>query len=329
MRRKKKGITFLDKCDDFYAEAGVTIKEARKAIYDLFNERRGIAGMGKSATVKLPIEVDVNQWAKWAAEAQREAITSSFAAAKPVSLDQSMWDGLTFNQKVDVAMHESLHTLYADMYLNPALRQHDQNGDREGICTAYERACGRHSRCPRNVLSNVGVTVTKAEPTMGKLIRHFTAREMAVICWVVNQREKTTDLYAGALPFVPVNKVLIALTTYNPMNRTVKSILQKLNLACGRNEPVLQLRTSKVAAYFGPHPERGKVIPWLGVKKVKVGVRWSLPKRDYVPDDNVNVRPSVALRLWCAGNDGLDHYRVSAPPRHWPAIEQWLIDKFR
>jgi hypothetical protein len=58
---------------------------------------------------------------------------------------------------------------------------------------------------------------------------------------------------------------------------------------------LMYLNDAKVARRFGSRPDLGKIIPGAGVKKVTVGVRWSLPKFDYEPDTDVIVRPRVAL----------------------------------
>lgn len=50
-----------------------------------------------------------------------------------------------------------------------------------------------------------------------------------------------------------------------------------------------------------PHPERGIMLPGMPSKRVTVGMVWNLGKQDYVPDENVLVKPTVQLRRLRAG----------------------------
>lgn len=85
---------------------------------------------------------------------------------------------------------------------------------------------------------------------------------------------------------------------------------------------MIQLNDAKVARYFGSHPERGRRMPHLGKVKVAVGVRWSLPKQDYVVDDNVLVTPCVALI--CAKRG---HWHVKCEPQYRERVLKWLKEK--
>ena len=84
---------------------------------------------------------------------------------------------------------------------------------------------------------------------------------------------------------------------------------------------ILYLNDKKVCRYFGAHPERGRPLPGNRRKRVTVGVKWSLPKKDYLPDDDVLVRPTVALK--CLGK-GKWEILVEATYRD-RAID-WLVD---
>lgn len=85
---------------------------------------------------------------------------------------------------------------------------------------------------------------------------------------------------------------------------------------------ILHLNDGKVAKFFGPHPERGRVLPGAPKKRVTVGVRWSLPKMDYVPDDDVLVAPTVALK--CLGRG---KWEVKADREHLQRAVDWLVDR--
>lgn len=77
----------------------------------------------------------------------------------------------------------------------------------------------------------------------------------------------------------------------------------------------------KVYKRFGRKPELGRALPFLPKKKVTVGVRWSLPRKDYVPDTDVLVTPSVALKRLSK-----DFWEVQCDAVHWPKVQSWLCD---
>lgn len=74
----------------------------------------------------------------------------------------------------------------------------------------------------------------------------------------------------------------------------------------GRQRPVtvgldaikfqMYLSDAKVAVRFGSRPWMGKLLPMTDKKRVTVGIKWSLPKKDYIPDEDVLVTQCVALR---------------------------------
>lgn len=79
------------------------------------------------------------------------------------------------------------------------------------------------------------------------------------------------------------------------------------------------LNSKKVLKHFGQRPWLGKALPCLPKKQVTVGVRWSLPKRDYVPDTEVWVNRTVALHH-VQGNT----WRVLCDEQYWPRVQTWL-----
>lgn len=81
----------------------------------------------------------------------------------------------------------------------------------------------------------------------------------------------------------------------------------------------MYLDDRKVLKQFGQRPWIGKRL--LGkVKKVTVGVRWSLPKKDYVPDDDVLVQPTVALTAIAKGK-----WRVTVEEKYREEAERFLM----
>jgi hypothetical protein len=83
----------------------------------------------------------------------------------------------------------------------------------------------------------------------------------------------------------------------------------------------MRLDNKKVYRRFGAHPERGKPLPFLQKQKATVGVKWSLPKKEYLPDRDVLVSPCVTLK---PRSSNLWEVTVSTKCRH--AVENWLMD---
>ena len=84
---------------------------------------------------------------------------------------------------------------------------------------------------------------------------------------------------------------------------------------------IMYLDDRKVIRHFGAHPERGKFLPGNMWKRVTVGVRWSLPKLDWEPDNDVLVRPTIALI--CKGKG---KWEVKVEPQFREQAEQFLMD---
>ncbi len=87
----------------------------------------------------------------------------------------------------------------------------------------------------------------------------------------------------------------------------------------------LILNSQKVLRRFNGHPERGVLCSVLTKKRVTVGVRWSLPHKDYVPDDDVHVTPTVALKFIKRYSGGLSSWEVIAAKEHLTRATEWLL----
>ena len=84
---------------------------------------------------------------------------------------------------------------------------------------------------------------------------------------------------------------------------------------------ILYLDTKKVVRLFGSRPELGRIIGGASpARRVTVGMKWSLPKKDWVPDDNVSVRCTVALK-----NMGKGKWVALCQERHRSYVEWWLV----
>ena len=81
---------------------------------------------------------------------------------------------------------------------------------------------------------------------------------------------------------------------------------------------ILYLNDKKVVRRFGGNPERGIRLPAVS-KRVTVGVRWSLPRKKYEPDDNVLVNPIIALK-----SKGKGRWELICEPVYSRQAEQYL-----
>jgi hypothetical protein len=139
--------------------------------------------------------------------------------------------------------------------------------------------------------------------TILKYWEQLDHRDKHSLIFALNMAGINPCVHMGTLPFVGVDKAMAAL------NGTGRAVIgdgrqRKWMKACETKFTVwtdsccfaLYLDAKKVSKRFGPHPERGMPLKVLRLKRVTVGVKWSLPKRDHVPDDDVHVYPSVTLR---------------------------------
>ena len=199
--------------------------------------------------------------------------------------------------------------------------------------------------------------MNKQEPNMVPYLGRLNAKEKAVIIYLMRAAGSQSSAIAhqGTLPFLPVREVVATLTLvadshypegsgFGSYKRICKEMLVKLaeayeddvlHLGSGKSGPpvswLMKLDSKKVYRRFGAHPERGKPLSFLPKEKVSVGVKWSLPKRSYVVDNDVLVTPCVALKRKTHIRDSLynaawDNWevQVSAKCRH--AVEIWLTE---
>lgn len=81
----------------------------------------------------------------------------------------------------------------------------------------------------------------------------------------------------------------------------------------------MHLIDAKVVKVFGTKPWLGRRLPHL--KRVTCGVKWSLPKRDFIPDEDVMVHPTVKLDPVRRG-----FWRVTVAKKYKQEAELFLID---
>jgi len=180
-------------------------------------------------------------------------------------------------------------------------------------------------------------------PNMVPYLGRLSAKEKAIIIYLM--RAAGSKIAApGTLPFLPVNSVVNKLTIvanctigeWTKYVRSSKEILVKLAEVVDRQGPhgdfvatwLMKLDSKKVYRRFGAHPERGKPLSFLPKEKVSVGVKWSLPKKDYVVDHDVLVAPCVTLKRH-GGKDGgkSPMWEVTCKAKCRHAVEVWLLEQ--
>lgn len=166
---------------------------------------------------------------------------------------------------------------------------------------------------------------------MVRVLHLLNADDKAIICRALRlNTARYSGAHEGLLPFIEIEEVLTALVqlsllTHNGYRRII-SVYYRLREAkpLFEEQILLHLDDGKVAKAFGKHPELGRPFKWLGLSKVTCGVKWSLPKRDYVPDTEVMVAPCVALMPVKRGL-----WEVICAEEHRRDVESWLVDHCR
>lgn len=177
------------------------------------------------------------------------------------------------------------------------------------------------------------------EQNMVPFMERLSKKERLAICFMCSNSEHFQhEIHPGMLPFISAAKVVQHLERLEWLmqsgagwdvkyKRICRSVLGKL--ADARNDGSkcvfrMWLNTKKVYKQFGRSPERGKPLPHLPKMKVTVGVKWSLPKRQWLPDKDVLVTPAVALKPIGGGN-----WEVSTLACYRVEVEQWLQQNCR
>ena len=154
----------------------------------------------------------------------------------------------------------------------------------------------------------------------------LTTRDKNVLLYALNRFNTVEDLHHGKLPFVEVEKAKSVCDTYlnyttsDPMYKHIKAVSNKLVHLTDCATFRMVLNPKKVAKHFGSHPELGKPIKMWRPRRVTVGVKWSLPKRDHVPDDDVLVYPVVVVKPI-----ERPYWNVSVHPDYKSQCEEWMF----
>lgn len=152
----------------------------------------------------------------------------------------------------------------------------------------------------------------------------LSANEKAVLTGCIRDHTGRLEIHVGLLPFIGLTtarEAVVKATSVKPTSKILKALLYKvLPIRQAETDTFnLHLDDGKVAKRFGRHPELGKLLP--NKTKVTVGVRWSLPLKDYEPDDDVLVSHTMALTPIKKGL-----WRVSVHKKLAGQATRWLLD---
>jgi hypothetical protein len=163
------------------------------------------------------------------------------------------------------------------------------------------------------------------EHNLAEALETLKPKEKHSICFALNETKILGyEVHPGLLPFVKVNDALRALYMVGEGRRYYQQIMSKLKHLFSIDMAstwVMHLNDARVCRRFGAHPERGHTIQFAPKKKVTVGVKWSLPKGDYMPDTDVLVAPHVSLQCIQRGM-----WRVKCDAKYREMVSQYLVD---
>ena len=163
----------------------------------------------------------------------------------------------------------------------------------------------------------------------------FSTKERKVMCWLLRDyNDKYPDMHEGMLPFVKVSEVILS-CLWNVSaaknagvgpTRLVTGILCRLTDRPS-DSPVeditrsfkMLLDSAKVSKRFGARAAIGVPIPILPVKRGKAGLKWSLPEKDYVVDNDATLRVMISVK-W----DGTGTWKVTCQKQHVKVVREYL-----
>lgn len=164
----------------------------------------------------------------------------------------------------------------------------------------------------------------------------LTPNERGLLCAAIRSTsDDYKDIHLGLLPFIPR---VVAIACLQIMSNAVanngtnrRRVYLKLLIKLGEHDFADQQRKSArfhmmlddglVAKKLGTSLDRGVPIPGTLKRRVTAGVKWSLPKRAYVPDDNVMVHDMMLLHPITKGM-----WRIECPENRIRQVELYLMD---
>lgn len=181
---------------------------------------------------------------------------------------------------------------------------------------------------------------SKTKPVRG-LVRYWgllDVQDRALLCLVVNAHgELGYDVHQGLLPFVNINVATVCLhkAIENQPDRTkvFLRIIAKIADAADPRDRItwtLSLKAAKVNKKCSPSFDKGMRVPYVAPQKVTAGLKWSLARQAYVPDDDTMVSPMFFMSLVeRRAFNGWSIYAVTCQKRHRAVITDYLLKECR
>lgn len=179
-----------------------------------------------------------------------------------------------------------------------------------------------------------------SEQSLAPFIRDLSRNERAHLCFCLvtaaelgRMDDKFKQLHLGILPMVSVDDAILSLSFIDALpifsggrrNAFRLQLRDKLKQLAGKERATTEkfaiaLDDGKVVKRFGANLRRG--IPLKGhTKRVTAGLKWSLPKKSYVPDDDATVVHHFTLVKLANGL-----WEVAVNYRFKQDVERYLVD---
>lgn len=170
-------------------------------------------------------------------------------------------------------------------------------------------------------------------PTLRLYMDRLDRQDKALLVRLINEAAVLgSECHLGMLPFVTMGQAAMTMRV-SGNTKAIRRLANKLetwNWVAGDDETSvvtfsIWAMDEQIIHQFGPHPELGVRLPGGYIPKIKVtaGLKWSLPKRDYVPDENVMVDPMIKL----TPNLTLQNcWTVTCPTRFKHIVAGWFVD---
>lgn len=173
--------------------------------------------------------------------------------------------------------------------------------------------------------------------TIGSIWTDLTKMDRAVLLMLVNAEspinvdDGTPEVHMGTLPFVTISRaqrVLKRSITGKEWKAFHLKLLKKLGGVSVDTSKTMQigmtLRHKKVVKRFGDAKGRGLRIPFTQAFLTTAGLKWSLPKRSYVPDNEAKVFPMFNLKFVAKLDKDWSQYIIECPKEHSNELKNFL-----
>lgn len=169
--------------------------------------------------------------------------------------------------------------------------------------------------------------------SLAQYLDQFTKQEKSILVAATKRHiPGMGEFHLGMLPLLSITNARIAIAMWRVehdpafKSHLLTALHHKLTTMSpgmiDRNNVsfLLWLNPQKVMKVLGNNPRRGVAFK-APLKKVTVGMKWSLPKRDYVPDTDVLVKPMMKVIPNSNGS-----YTITVDKKYHQAAMDYLVD---